>query len=178
MSNPRPSEESWQIAGLPALGPDPKLAAKLALFGQFVGDWEITEWRNQEADGSWKTGRGELHWRWILEGRAVQDVWAVIDEDTGQPVPIGTTVRFYDPRIDAWHSVWISPTNGVVRPFVARQVGDEIVLEGKSARGNPLHWIFSEITSTSFRWREEELRAPPSGWVMDEEMRIRRRSVH
>jgi hypothetical protein len=165
----------WQIEGLPASGPDPKLADKLSLFGQFVGDWDIVDWRNQQDDGSWVTGRGSLHWRWILEGRAVQDVWATIEEKTGRSIPLGTTIRFYDPRIDAWHSIWISPINRVARVFLARQVGDEIVLEGTSARGNPLHWIFSEITSDSFRWREEELRTPVDGWVMDEEMRIRRR---
>jgi hypothetical protein len=164
------------IEGLAADGPDPSLETKLALFGQFVGDWDIVEWRNQRDDGSWITGRGELHWRWILEGRGVQDVWATIDEKTGRSVPLGTTIRFYDPRIDAWHSVWICPANGVARVFQARPVGDEIVLESKNARGEALHWVFSDITKGSFRWREEVLRTPPDGWLMDEEMRIRRRA--
>jgi len=166
--------ESWRIEGLPASGPDPELAEKLSLFGQFVGDWEILECRSLEDDGTWSTTRGKLHWRWILEGRAVQDVWTTIDEQTQRSIPIGTTVRFYDPKIDAWHSVWLSPVNGVVRTFIGRPVGSEIVLEGKNSRGNSIRWIFSEITRDSFRWRGEELRDPPSGWVLYEEMRIRR----
>ena len=164
----------WQIEGLPANGPHPEHAEKLSQFGQFVGDWDILECRSLEDDGTWSISRGKVHWRWILEGRAVQDVWTTIDEKTQRSVPIGTTLRFYDPKLDAWQSTWISPVQGVVRPFIGRLVGSEIVLEGKNARGNPIRWIFSEITPTSFRWRGEELRNPPSGWVLYEEMRIRR----
>ena len=165
---------SWRIDGLGADGPWQELAEELALFGQFVGDWEIRAWRSLETDGSWTTGRGELHWRWILEGRALQDVWSTIDEASGRAVPLGTTVRFYDPSLKAWQSTWISPVNGVVRKFIGRKLGSEIVLEGQSARDNPLRWTFSEITGDSFRWRSEELRNPPDGWVMSEEMRIHR----
>jgi hypothetical protein len=86
---------------------------KLALFGQFVGDWDILEDRFLRPDGTWATSRGEVHWRWILDGKAVQDVWASTDEKNMKPIPEGTTVRFYDPRIDAWPSVWISPNQGV-----------------------------------------------------------------
>ena len=176
MSSPSSVKTPSFIEGLAANGPHPELAERLSLFGQFVGDWDIVEWRNRREDGSWQVGHGELHWRWILDGRAVQDVWATVDDSTGRTVPLGTTIRFFDPKIDAWHSVWISPVNGVARIFVARKIGEEIVLEANNARGRLLHWIFSEITSDSFRWREEVLQTPPSGWVMDEEMQIRRRA--
>ena len=169
----------WQLEGLAAAGPDPALREQLSLFGQFVGDWEITECRYRQHDGSWETSRGEVHWRWILDGRAVQDVWTSLEEETGRSVPIGTTVRFYDPAIDAWRSVWLSPVQGMVRSFVGRAVGSEIVLDGvpgNTRDGRPIRWIFSEITRHGFRWRAEELRAPPSDWVLYEEMRIRRRA--
>ena len=164
----------WRIEGLPANGPIPELAEKLSLFGQFVGDWDILECRYLEDDGTWSTSRGKVHWGWILEGRAIQDIWTTIDEETQRSVPIGTTLRFYDPKLDAWQSTWISPVQGVVRPFIGRLVGSEIVLEGRNTRGHPIRWVFSEITPNAFRWRGEELRNPPSGWVLYEEMRIRR----
>jgi len=171
------ARDGWRIEGLPADRPFPEDADKLSLFGQFVGDWDIVEWRNLEPDGRWSTGAGELHWRWILEGRAVQDVWSTSDRASGRPVPLGTTLRFYDPKIDAWHSIWVSPVNHVARSFVARKVGPEIVLESKNARGIPIRWIFSEITHDSFRWRAEEQQASTSGWLMNEEMRIRRKPM-
>jgi hypothetical protein len=163
------------IEGLLAGGANPEIKEKLMLFGQFVGDWDIVEDRSVQPDGTWTTMRGELHWGWILDGRAVQDVWMWVDEKTGKPVPGGTTVRFYDKKIDAWHSVWLSPEQGAVKTFVARQVGDEIVLEGETAEGYPVKWVFFEITPDSFRWRAEEKRGNGKTWVLVEEMRIRRR---
>jgi len=66
-----------------------------------------------------------------LGGRAIQDVWiecAATDasSDSGD---WGTTLRPYDHKIDAWRSTWIGLNHGVVMPFIARQIGDEIVLE-------------------------------------------------
>jgi len=109
--------------------------------------------------------------------------WMSIDEKTNRPIPEGTTVRFYDPKIDAWHSVWISPNQGVVKTFVARQLGDEIVLEGKNVDGHPMKWIFSNITTEAFRWRSEETQDNGKTWTLREEMQIRKRhsskrSVH
>ncbi len=164
-----------EIEGLLADGPDHELREKLMLFGQFVGDWDILECRNLQPDGTWSVTRGELHWEWILDGTGVQDVWMWIDEKTHKPIPLGTTVRFYDPKIDASHSVWICPTQGVVQKFVARQVGAEIVLEGRTNEGSPVKWIFSDIKPESFRWRSEETRDSGKTWTLEEEMQIRRR---
>jgi len=167
------------IEGLLSDGPNSELEEKLMLFGQFVGDWDILEDRFYQSDGKpsleQNLTRGELHWDWILDGRAVQDVWMSIDERTHKAIPEGTTIRFYDQKIDAWHSIWISPTQAVVKTFVGRQVGDEIVLEGRTAEGYPLRWIFSEITPNSFRWRAEETRDNGKTWTLREEMQIRRR---
>jgi hypothetical protein len=163
----------WEIEGLPAEGPYPEYRAKLALFGQFVGDWDILENRYLQDDGTWSKERGRIHWRWILEGRALQDVWSSIDEETGKEIPWGTTVRFYDPKIEAWRSTWISPRQGAVKAFVGKKVGEEIVLERKSEEGYLVKWIFSDISRDSFKWRAEENR-DGQRWTLREEMRIRR----
>jgi hypothetical protein len=160
---------------LASQGPDPELKEKLALFGQFVGDWDIVEDRYLEADGTLTRGKGELHWRWILGGRALQDVWSSTNEETGEVTPDGTTIRFYDPKIDSWRSTWISPTQGAVKAFIGRPVGKEIVLAGKSPEGFPVKWIFSGITPNSFRWHSEETRDQGESWTLREEMQIRRR---
>ncbi len=167
------SSNSWVLEGLEAQGPVEELKEKLMLFGQLVGDWDILEDRYLRPDGGWTTGTGELHWRWILGGRAVQDVWMAIDEN-GKAIPEGTTVRFYNREIDAWNSVWLSPAQGAVKIFIGRKSGDEIVLEGKTVDGFPVKWIFSEITPNSFRWHSEECRDGKT-WFLREEMRIRRK---
>src|SRR2546430_15783077 len=61
----------------------------------------------------------------------------------------GTTVRLYDPRITAWHSIWFYPAGNVIQTFVARQANSDIVLEGSTPTGFPEQWIFSKITPRS-----------------------------
>lgn len=173
---PKRKESAWSIIGLGAERPWPEFKANLDLFGQFVGDWDIVEARYPQPDGTEVKRKGEIHFRWILEGRAVQDVWSTIDEKTGRVVPAGMTVRFYDPSIDAWQSVWISPRQHVVQPFLARRVKDEIVLEGRTPRsGHPEKWVFSEIRPGSFRWRSEETHDGGKTWILTEEMQVRRK---
>jgi hypothetical protein len=164
----------WKIEGLAADGPDPKLKDKLMLFGQFVGDWEIIECRYIQADGSWVNMHGEVHFGWILGGSAIQDVWMGCRLGEERMTMFGTTIRFYDPKIDAWRSTWLSPLKGLVQTFIASKVKDEIVLELQNTDGNAEHWIFSEITPQSFRWRAEETRDSGKTWLLTEEMQIRK----
>src|SRR5215831_7213194 len=96
------------------------------------------------------------------------------DERSGKAVPAGTTLRYYDSKVDAWHCVWFSPKQGVVQRFVARKIGDEIVLKGQTREGYPEHWIFSEVTPDSFRWRAVESHDEERSWLLTEEMRVRR----
>jgi len=115
------TNSSSLIRYLRAAGPDPVLKEKLMLFGQFVGDWDIVEDRYLESHGKWVQQRGAVRFDWILAGRAVQDVWSYIDEEDERTVPEGTSVRFYDPKMDAWRSVWMSPNQGAVVAFVGRK---------------------------------------------------------
>jgi hypothetical protein len=163
----------WFIKGLGADGPDVKLKDKLMLFGQFIGDWDIKS-RYLEADGSWVPMRGQVHFGWILGGLAIQDVWMGYLESEEKMVLFGTTIRFYDPKIDAWRSTWLSPLRGLVQLFIGHKVNEEIVLDLQNTEDFPQKWIFSEITPASFRWRSEETRDNGKTWLLTEEMQIRR----
>ena len=100
---------------------------------------------------------------WIAPSRA--------EIERGEPPgEWGTTLRFYDPAIDAWRSTWIGPRKHVVMPFVARQVGDEIVLEGSFKEGSLTRWIFSDITPTTFQWRAVESGDGGESWALVQEM--------
>jgi len=65
----------------------------------------------------------------------------------------GTTLRVYDPRIDAWQIQYTDPVAQVYLAMVGRRQGDDIVQEGKDPSGQSVRWSFSEITPQSFRWR-------------------------
>ena len=173
LAGSKQQSQVWTIKGLGAEGPFPELKEKLMLFGQFVGDWEMDA-RYPQPDGTEIKAKGEIHFGWILNGRGVQDVWMSKDQRTGRATPSGTTVRYYDPKIDAWHSIWISPKQGIVQSFVARKEGEEIVLRGETKEGYPEHWIFSQITPASFHWRAVESHDKEKTWTVTEEMQARR----
>jgi hypothetical protein len=148
-------DRGWVLQGLGASGPVPSRREKLRLFGQFVGDWTIFPGKAAEDPSLRKVNDGEVHWRWALGGLGVQDVWGHTDPTTKRFVPQGSTIRFFDPELDAWRSTWISPYQGRVRTFIGRKERDEIVLRetGRGWRGEL--WIFSQIKRSSFRWRAE-----------------------
>ena len=165
------------IKGLEADRPDPKLKEKLMLFGQFVGDWEIeSQWFLP--NGLTPTGRGEIHFGWILNGTALQDVWSGEIENPPPGFPstgFGTTIRFYDPSIDALRIIWIVPIGSVIQTFVARAVGEEIILEGRTVDGKfPERWILSEITSRSFHWRSVESHDDGKTWQLTQKVVARK----
>ncbi|HEU4698886.1 MAG TPA: hypothetical protein VFS40_06890, partial [Gemmatimonadales bacterium] len=62
------------LAALAADGPAADRADRLGLFGQFVGSWEV-EVETAGAGGAWSRAAAEWHFGWVLEGRAVADVW-------------------------------------------------------------------------------------------------------
>jgi hypothetical protein len=154
-----------------AKGPEAKYQEKLQLFGQFVGSWTF-DGKQYGDDGSQTTDKGEIHFHWVLQGRAVQDVWLETENSQKSALLYGTTIRFYDPKTETWSSTWIEPRAGVVRVFVGRKVGSEIVLEGNKEDGTPIRWIFSEIGATSFHWRGEKKTG--SGWHVYEELDARK----
>ena len=138
-----------------ANGPDPEYQDKLHLFGQFVGSWtyEGTEFHD---DGSHPSDKGEIHFQWVLQGRAVQDVFLETSRTDNDSLLYGTSIRFYDPKTDTWIVTWINPNAGVVRIFTVRKSGTEIVMEGNAQDGTPIRWIFSGIKPDSFHWYGEK----------------------
>ena len=139
------------ISSLLAGGPAPEHAEALRAYGRLVGDWTFDA-RMHHDDGAVVQARGAIHFAWVLEGRAIQDVWTLPGYFAG------TTLRVYDPGIDAWHILWSDP----LRQYYNRQLGradaDRIVQEGRDSIGDATRWSFLEIADDRFRWRGERRR--------------------
>lgn len=147
--------------------PAPDRADKMGLYSFLIGRWEMDAVMYAD-DGTKTTGRGEIHAGWALEGRAVQDVWIM------PGIFYGTTMRIYDPNLDAWHILWIDP----VRQFYPRQIGrargNDIVQVGKDDAGTGYRWSFTEITPNSFHWIGERSTDGGANWRLQVEYFARR----
>jgi hypothetical protein len=169
-------------AVLHAAGPDPERAEALKLYGRFVGDWD-SEIIAHGADGTRHHAEGEIHFGWVLQGRAIQDVWMIprlADRPTAPQFPIagdwyGTTLRVYDPTIDAWRVFWIDPARNVFRQQIGREQGEDIVQEGTTDTGELTRWRFTNITDNSFHWLGESKPAGAPQWRLVVEVKARRR---
>ncbi len=98
----------------------------------------------------------------------IQDVWIL------PGIFYGTTLRIYDPGLDAWHILWSDPLRQVYTRQIGRARGSDIVQEGKDDAGTPVRWSFVDITPDSFRWLGE--RSPDGGatWQLQAEFLARR----
>lgn len=167
------------VEALHAAAPAPDRAERMGLYGWLVGAWEMDVF-TPLPDGSTRQGRGEIHFGWVLEGRAIQDVWITPPRDErAAPDPAmanfyGTTIRVYDPGIDAWHILWIDPVKQIYRRMIGRADGAGILQEGTDDGGTPVRWRFREITASSFRWTAERRPDPSAEWQLQVEFRARR----
>lgn len=152
---------------LPADGPHPDLGDKADLYGRLIGSWDIDNHQYDERTGEWHRSQRECHFRWILNGHAVQDLWGSPSEG------FGTTVRAYDADIDAWRVHWFAPRSFCT--LVGRADGDDIWQEGTQEDGRPIRWTIVDITPGSFTWRGEISDDDGVTWRLEQEMRARRR---
>lgn len=168
------------LEGLIASGPAPEHADKLMLYGQFVGDWRA-ETSEYAPDGTVTRSHWDIRFDWVLEGRAIQDLWItpVRDERTIVWTEPGnrysTTLRIYDPAIDAWHIIWINPPGAYITRQLARKVGDEIIqMAPLDPSGSLTRWVYRDITADSFRWCNEKSNDQGASWRLIQEMRAKR----
>jgi hypothetical protein len=171
------------VSALCAPRPARQTADPLMLYGRFVGSWEA-EADAFLADGSRRRHYWEIEFSWVLEGRAVQDVWVTPPRRgprAGECEPwgpfsnqYGTTLRVYDPKIGAWRVTWIDPAAGYRAELIGRADGNGILQEGTGSDGARLRWIFTDIAERSFRWRAEIARDAAAGWHRAIELIARR----
>jgi hypothetical protein len=147
------------IDALHAGGPAADRSDKMGLYGRFVGSWQMDATVFDE-DGTPQNGRGEIHFGWVLEGRAIQDVWIL------PGFFHGTTLRSYDPAIDAWHILWSDPLKQYYTRQIGRACGSDIVQLGRNDAGEAVRWTFTGITAESFRWLGERSRDGGAAWQL------------
>jgi hypothetical protein len=163
------------MAILPASAPHASLGAHADVFDRFVGTWD-SEYVTYAADGTTTRRRGEVIFGWIIDGRALQDVWITYadDEPAGER-DIGTSIRFWDDQSAGWRVVWVHPSTGVLIALSGGAVGDRIVLHGNLGHDSRLRWSFNDIRPDAMVWRGEVSRDDGKTWHLRNEHRMKRR---
>jgi len=164
---------------LSAPGRSQEIPESADLYGWLVGGWEL-DVSDYQPDGTVRKSNGEVHFAWVLEGRAVQDVWIMPRlSDRGSNLPkagnrYGMTLRVWDPSIQAWRITWINPVTGHRDELVGRKSGNNIVQIGTHSDGTPIRWNFTEVTANSFLWTGEALQPDGETWKLEAEFHAKR----
>jgi hypothetical protein len=157
----------------------PEIASADDVYGWLVGSWEL-DVRRYGVDVISRNLKGEAHFGWVLEGRAIQDVWIMPQRPERSPQMektcnmYGTTLRVWDASIQAWRVTWINAVTGSRDELIGRWSGKDIVQVGARANGTPIRWVFNQITPNSFRWTGEVLEADGHTWRPEGEFLARR----
>jgi len=140
------------MTGMAAPGRSPEIPEEADLYGWLVGSWEL-DVRHYRVDVSGRGIKGEAHFGWILEGRAVQDVWIMRAGEVGHMH--GTTLRVWDPEIQAWRITWINPVPVYRDELIGRRSGQDIVQVGTHQDGTPIRWTGEALAADGENWRLE-----------------------
>jgi hypothetical protein len=165
------------VAALSASGPHPSLGDQARIWDRFVGTWDC-DFGFHAADGSVRHTPGELEFGWVLDGRAVQDIWITYPRDGETERGIGTSIRYFDDTAKAWRVVFVNPRYGAFISVQGGAEGDRIVLRGRDDEGSVLRWSFNDIQPDSFTWRGEKSRDGGKTWRLEEEHHMRRRAAN
>jgi hypothetical protein len=165
-----------------AMHRSPEIPEAADLYGWLIGSWKLDVVAYEDS-GNLIRSTGEAHFAWVMEGRAVQDVFINPRRSDRGPNSakfanwFGTTIRIYDPAMQAWRVNWFNPHDGFRAELIGRRQGRDIVQEGKFPDGTPIRWTFSEITADSYLWRGEKREPSAEAWRLQVEFRARRTSA-
>jgi hypothetical protein len=171
-----PDSRQALISVLSASSPHPSLGDEARVWDRFVGAWDC-DYTFFLEDGGVKHSRGEVDFGWVMDGRAIQDIWITYPKEAGQERGIGMSVRFFDGKAKTWQVVFISPEHSAVITVRGGTEGDRIVLHGVDGEGAMLRWSFNDIKPDSFTWRGETSRDGGKTWKLEEEHHMRRRAA-
>jgi hypothetical protein len=167
-------------AGLASAGRSDEIPESHDVYGWLVGSWELDVKHYWAVNVSSEGIKGEMHAGWVLEGRAVQDIWIMPRRAERGPNPdkkrnmYGSTLRAWDSSIQAWRIIWSNPAGDHFEQQIGKRSGNDIIQLGQRADGSSTRWSFVEITDDSFHWLGESQPVNGNEWILEGEFLARR----
>jgi len=139
--------------------PRPEYLEAFRPFAPLIGSWDLdVTWYDENGDVT-RTTKGEWHFAWALDGRAVADVW-ITPSRAARPTDgdgeWGLTIRIHDPALGAFRSTWMGPKHAFVMTFIGHATDNSITLDSREPLASTTRWIFTDISETGFHCRNED----------------------
>ncbi|MHA4811390.1 hypothetical protein ACX0G9_25035 [Flavitalea flava] len=162
------------IDALVSPGPSLELGNFAQIYVPIIGSWNVVA-LDQNTDGTQQKSQGEWHIAWVLEGRAIQDIFICPCPDHRSPAiskinnRYGTTIRTFDHATRQWKIDWFNPVTGARNELIVRGYPDRIEQTGQDELGRLIRWSFSDVQPKSFYWSGEYSADNGRSWIKQSE---------
>lgn len=165
------------VTVLRAVGPHPSLGDQARVWDRLVGTWDV-QYTDFMKDGRVLHRSGQITFGWVMDGRAIEDVWIVNPSTQGKDREVYADLRYFDPKTGTWRATFIDPQDASVARFIGGAVGDDRIaletqdlLDGNGTR----RWSFNDIRPDSFVFRDEDSSDGGINWRLVAEYHMKRR---
>ncbi len=124
-------------------------------YGQLVGTWNCTISNLDLKKNKWETRKATWHFKYILNGYAIQDFWINHENAESESQELfGTNIRIYNPSLNIWKCAWMengkNTLSGIWESYQNEK--NELVLEDGTGE-----WqiVFHHIEKNRFDWKWE-----------------------
>jgi hypothetical protein len=165
------------VTALQAMGPHSTLGDQAKVFGRLIGTWD-GEYTEFSKDGKASHSSGEWIFGWVMDGRAIQDLFIIHPSAAHQEGFLGTTLRYFDPKSGTWSVTFIDPETGAVETLTGGAVGDDrIVLLSHDEDAKERRWSLEDIRPDSWVFRDEGTHDGGKTWRLLEVDHLQRRGA-
>jgi hypothetical protein len=162
------------VKTLQAMGPHSSLGDQAKVFGRLIGSWDV-EYTDFSKDGKVSHRLGEFTVGWVMDGRAIQDVWIVYPSGARKEREVYTDLRYFDPKSQTWPATFIDVEHVSIARFTGGAVADDrIVLATQDLGGGETQWSFNEIRPDSFVFRDQASSDGGKTWRLQSEYHMKR----
>jgi hypothetical protein len=164
------------VSALRATGPHPSLGDHASVLERLVGAWDV-EYMDVSKDGQQIHRSGELIVGWVMDGRAVEDLWIVYPSEAGKDREVYADLRYFDTKSGTWRAIFIDPQDASFATFKGDAVGDDqIVLDSQDlVAGQTRRWSFNDIRDDSLVFRDDASSDGGKSWTLKSKYHMKRR---